>query len=177
MGMSPQSGLPHNNRVGDFDAVRPAGADASDRQDRWRKCSTILANQSGLLGLSGVSSDLRDIEAGGRRRQRAGAAGPRRLRRPACGITWAPTWSSWAGPTRSSSPAASARTASTIRDGRLRGPGRVGHRARSGGQRSRPAAKSRFSAAGSRVQIWVMPTNEEIWSWPGRRKQLLESGK
>lgn len=61
LGMSPQSGLPHNNRVGDFDVfalpalLRETGKSLAEILD-------ILANQSGLEGLSG-SRDLRDIEA------------------------------------------------------------------------------------------------------------------
>ncbi|MEI7686251.1 MAG: acetate/propionate family kinase [Planctomycetota bacterium] len=61
MGMSPQSGLPNNNRVGDFDPfalpvlIRGTGKTLDEVLD-------ILANESGLLGLSGFN-DLRDIEA------------------------------------------------------------------------------------------------------------------
>lgn len=60
MGFSPQSGLPQNNRVGDLDsgaipyAMRTLGIslDEAERQ---------LTKESGLLGLSGVSNDVRDI--------------------------------------------------------------------------------------------------------------------
>jgi acetate kinase len=62
MGMSPQSGLPHNNRVGDFDPfaipviMRATGKTLEQVLDD-------LANRSGLLGLSGGwSNDLRDLE-------------------------------------------------------------------------------------------------------------------
>src|SRR5436190_5303360 len=61
MGMSPQTGLPNNNRVGDFDPfalpvlIRGTGKTLGEVLD-------VLANQSGLLGLSGFN-DLRDIEA------------------------------------------------------------------------------------------------------------------
>ncbi|APW62984.1 acetate/propionate family kinase [Paludisphaera borealis] len=61
LGMSPQSGLPHNNRVGDFDVfalpvlLRETGKSLEEILD-------ILANQSGLEGISG-HRDLRDIEA------------------------------------------------------------------------------------------------------------------
>ena len=61
MGFSPQSGLPQNNRVGDLDsgaipyAMRTLGIslDEAERQ---------LTKESGLLGLSGVSNDARDID-------------------------------------------------------------------------------------------------------------------
>lgn len=61
LGMSPQSGLPHNNRVGDFDPfaipvlLRATGKSLGQLLDD-------LAEHSGLLGLSG-HNDLRDIEA------------------------------------------------------------------------------------------------------------------
>jgi len=61
LGMSPQSGLPHNNRVGDFDpfaipvVMRATGKTLEQVLDD-------LASRSGLLGLSGYG-DLRDLEA------------------------------------------------------------------------------------------------------------------
>jgi acetate kinase len=61
LGMSPQSGVPHNNRVGDFDVfalpaiMRGTGKTLGQILDD-------LANRAGLLGLSGFN-DLRDIEA------------------------------------------------------------------------------------------------------------------
>lgn len=61
LGMSPQSGLPHNNRVGDFDAFAlPALMRATGKT--LAQILDDLANRSGLLGLSGKSNDLRDIE-------------------------------------------------------------------------------------------------------------------
>jgi acetate kinase len=62
LGMSPQSGLPQNNRVGDFDVfalpvlIRETGRTLDE-------ILNILANESGLEGLSGAGRDLRDIEA------------------------------------------------------------------------------------------------------------------
>lgn len=61
LGMSPQTGIPHNNRVGDFDpfalpiVMRETGKSLEEVLD-------VLANQSGLLGLSGISGDCRDLE-------------------------------------------------------------------------------------------------------------------
>ncbi len=60
LGMSPQTGLPHNNRVGDFDVfalpalLRGTGKTLDQLLDD-------LANRSGLLGLSG-HNDIRDIQ-------------------------------------------------------------------------------------------------------------------
>jgi len=60
MGFSPQSGLPQNNRVGDLDSmaipyvcqVLGLSVEEAERQ---------LNQESGLLGLSGVSNDARDV--------------------------------------------------------------------------------------------------------------------
>ncbi|MGL4462972.1 MAG: acetate/propionate family kinase, partial [Planctomycetia bacterium] len=61
LGMSPQSGLPHNNRVGDFDVFAlPAVMKASGLT--FDEILKVLGDKSGFLGLSGVGNDLRDIE-------------------------------------------------------------------------------------------------------------------
>ena len=62
MGMSPQSGLPQNNRVGDLDseaipyAVKTLGISLEEAQRQ-------LTRESGMKGLSGISNDIRDITA------------------------------------------------------------------------------------------------------------------
>lgn len=61
MGMSPQTGLPHNNRVGDFDPFAiPLIMKAEGKS--LEEVIDVLAEHSGLLGLSGVSGDVRDLE-------------------------------------------------------------------------------------------------------------------
>jgi acetate kinase len=62
MGMSPQSGLPQNNRTGDFDpfAIRLVMRATGKSLDEVLE---DLAERSGLLGLSGASGDVRDLEA------------------------------------------------------------------------------------------------------------------
>ncbi len=61
MGMSPQSGLPNNNRVGDVDAfalihmMRQQGLTVDDLEKQ-------LCSEAGLKGLSGGFNDLRDIQ-------------------------------------------------------------------------------------------------------------------
>jgi acetate kinase len=71
-GMSPQSGLPQNNRCGDLDVfaalfvMKKRGLDP----DAMAK---ILGSQSGLAGLSGLSGDVRDLDE-------AAAAGNTRAR-------------------------------------------------------------------------------------------------
>lgn len=62
LGMSPQSGLPHNNRVGDLDAfalpfvMRACGLSLEEAE-------RMLCKESGLKGLSGGANDLRDIQS------------------------------------------------------------------------------------------------------------------
>ncbi|MBI1901137.1 MAG: acetate/propionate family kinase [Planctomycetia bacterium] len=61
LGMSPQTGLPHNNRVGDFD---PFALPVLMRRlgKPLEEVLHDLAEKSGLLGLSGLSGDVRDLE-------------------------------------------------------------------------------------------------------------------
>ncbi len=62
MGMTPQTGLPQNNRVGDFDPfalpliIERTGMSLEEVLSR-------LASHGGLLGLSGQSGDIRDLES------------------------------------------------------------------------------------------------------------------
>lgn len=61
LGMSPQTGLLHNNRVGDFDPfalpllMRLSGKSMDELLKE-------MSSNGGLLGLSGLSSDVRDLE-------------------------------------------------------------------------------------------------------------------
>jgi acetate kinase len=59
-GMTAQSGLPHANRVGDFDtfALLKLLKHGHTLDEIFRK----LAKEGGLAGMSGVSPDMRDIE-------------------------------------------------------------------------------------------------------------------
>jgi acetate kinase len=61
MGMTPQSGLPQNNRVGDFDPFALRLLKRLTGKD-YDTLLNELASQGGLLGMSGVSPDLRDVE-------------------------------------------------------------------------------------------------------------------
>jgi acetate kinase len=61
MGMSPQSGLPQNNRTGDFDPFAlPVVMQATGKS--LEQVLDDLAQRGGLLGLSGASGDVRDLE-------------------------------------------------------------------------------------------------------------------
>jgi acetate kinase len=72
MGMSPQSGLPQNNRAGDLDpyavlhVARATGRGVGELLEE-------LSSRAGLAGMSGTSGDMRDLEmaaAAGRSRAR-----------------------------------------------------------------------------------------------------------
>ncbi len=60
MGLTPQTGLPHNNRVGDLDAfavgymLRTTGASIDELEQQ-------LCRDAGLKGLSGGYNDVRDL--------------------------------------------------------------------------------------------------------------------
>jgi len=60
-GMTAQSGVPHNNRVGDFDtfALMKLTKQGLSLDEIFKK----LGKEGGMLGMSGVSPDMRDIEA------------------------------------------------------------------------------------------------------------------
>jgi acetate kinase len=62
MGMSPQSGLPQNNRAGDVDPfvlVHMARRTGRSFEDLLAE----LSGEAGLAGMSGTSGDMRDLEA------------------------------------------------------------------------------------------------------------------
>lgn len=65
-GMSPQSGLPHNNRTGDLDVfaalfvMKRLGLGVDEM-------AAALSARSGLAGISGTSGDMRDLEEGAAR--------------------------------------------------------------------------------------------------------------
>jgi acetate kinase len=61
MGMSPQSGLPQSNRTGDFDVFALPVIMASTGKS-LDEVLNDLAEHSGLVGLSGISGDIRDLE-------------------------------------------------------------------------------------------------------------------
>src|SRR3954465_412176 len=71
MGLTPQTGLPQNNRVGDFDtfALLKLTKQGLSVDDVLKK----LGKEGGLLGISGVSNDMRDVE-------REAAAGNKRAK-------------------------------------------------------------------------------------------------
>ena len=140
--------------------LRPAGHPPRDRQDRSTRCSTILANQSGLEGLSGAGATSATSRPP-RRRATPRPSWPSTSSSPRSATTSAPISSSSTGPTRSSSPAGSARTRSRIRSGVCRDLDWFGIELDPRSNAAGPAERV-VSTAGSRVQVWTVPTNEEI---------------
>lgn len=59
-GYAPQSGLPHNNRAGDFDAFA-LPVIAEQLGTNIDEVLRIMSREGGLLGISGVSNDMREI--------------------------------------------------------------------------------------------------------------------
>jgi acetate kinase len=159
LGMSPQSGLPHNNRVGDFDPfalpvlMRATGKTLEQLLDE-------LANRSGLEGLSGGVRDLRDLEA-------AATAGNDRARlaidvfvasvRHYLGayllqLGGADAIVFTGGIGENSAVVRAAVCANLDWFGIALDPL----------LNKKGEAESRIDALGSRVQLWIMPTNEEL---------------
>jgi acetate kinase len=70
-GMTAQSGVPHNNRVGDFDtfALHKLLKQNMGLEEIFKR----LCKEGGMLGMSGVSPDMRDVE-------KAAQAGDQRAR-------------------------------------------------------------------------------------------------
>ena len=159
MGFSPQSGLPQNNRTGDLDPfalpvlVKETGKSLEDVLD-------ILANQAGLLGLSGVSSDLRDIiqaaEAGNARAKLALDVFAASVRHylgaymVELGGVDAIVFTGGIGENRHS-----------IRSAVLQNLEPLGIVLDPEANLS-AKGEAKVSAQTSRVQVWVMPTNEEL---------------
>ena len=159
LGMSPQTGLPHNNRVGDFDPfalpvlMRATGKSLEEILDD-------LACRSGLLGMSGISGDVRDLEeAASRGEERAQVAL----------ATFISSIRHYLGGYLTVLNGADAivftggigENSVHVRQGVCQGMEWAGIRLDE--QRNQEVSgESRVSADGSDVEVWVVPTNEEL---------------
>jgi acetate kinase len=171
LGMSPQTGLPHNNRVGDFDPfalpplMRATGKTLEQILDD-------LANRSGLEGVSGAGRDLRDIEAaakhGNARAQLAidvfVAAVRHYLGAYLVQLGGADAIVFTGGIGENSPSMRAAICANLEWFGIAVDPDVNAH----------ANAETRIDALGSRVQLWIMATNEELIV-ARQAKALLES--
>jgi acetate kinase len=160
MGMSPQTGLPQNNRVGDFDVFAlPALLEETDL--KLEQVLEALASRSGLLGLGGAGNDLRDIEA-------AAAGGDSRAQLAL--DVYIASIRHYLGAYLVELGGADAvvftggigENSARIRAGVLRDLDWFGIQVDWGKNSSTRGGEALLSAPGSRVQIWTIPTNEEI---------------
>ncbi len=170
MGMSPQSGLAHNNRVGDFD---PYALLILKKQTgkSLEELLEDLAERSGLLGLSGVSGDVRDLEE-------AAAAGNARARLAldvfVAGIrhSLGAMLVELGGADVIVFTGGIGENGLNIRSAVCRGLEQLGIELDAAANAT-TRGEGRISSSGSRTQIWVVPTNEELIV-ARQTKQLLE---
>jgi acetate kinase len=159
LGMSPQTGLPHNNRVGDFDpfalpiVMKATGQTLDEVLD-------TLAEKSGLLGLSGVSSDIRDVTeaaaAGNARAQLALDVFTAEIRRHLGGLLVELGGADVIVFTGGIGENGVNIRTEVCRD--LQGLGIELDRERNASAKG----EARVSSDASKTQIWVIPTNEEL---------------
>ena len=159
MGMSPQTGLPHNNRVGDFDPfalpiiMRKTGKTLEQVLDD-------LAERSGLLGLSGVSGDIRDLEqaaeSGNRRARLALDVFAAEIRRHVGGAL-----AELGGADAIVFTGGIGENATAVRAGVLGNLHDLGI-VLDLEANAHARGEACISAPTSRTQIWILPTNEEL---------------
>jgi len=159
LGMSPQTGLPHNNRVGDFDVFAlPVIMQKTGKT--LEEVLRILANEGGLLGLSGVSGDIRDINA-------AAEQGHARAKIALEVLTASVRHYLGAylvelgGADVIVFTGGIGENDAALRSAVLRDLEELGI-ALDPALNAQPKGEAKISAARSRVQVWVMPTNEEL---------------
>ena len=160
MGMSPQSGLPQNNRSGDIDPY--ALLHVSKTTGRSLEDLLVeLSTRAGLAGMSGTSGDMRDLEA-------ATANGNEAARLAAdVYVSSIRHWLgggivelggldaiAFTGGIGENSPATRAAVLAGLTD--------LGIEIDSAANKSDVIGERRIEAARSPVAIWIIPTNEEV---------------
>jgi acetate kinase len=160
MGMSPQSGLPQNNRAGDLDPFAVLHvAKATGRS--FEELLVELSTKAGMAGMSGTSGDMRDLEE-------AAAAGSARAK-TAIDVYVAAVrhWLGagivelggidaigFAGGIGENSTATRAAVLAGLEDLGIA----IDHSANAGTGKG----ERLISAATSKTAVWIIPTNEEI---------------
>ena len=160
MGMSPQSGLPQNNRAGDLDPYAVLHvAKATGRP--FEELLVELSTRAGLAGMSGTSGDMRDLEAA--------AANGSEAAQVAIDVYVAAIrhWLgggivelggldaiAFAGGIGENSPLTRAAVVAGLTD--------LGIEIDPAANTNGSDGERRIEAARSKVAIWVIPTNEEI---------------
>jgi len=160
MGMSPQSGLPQNNRAGDFDPfalIHVAKATGRSFEDLLGE----LSGRSGLAGMSGTSGDMRDLEE-------AAAAGSEQARTAidvyvasirhwlGAGIVELGGLDAiaFAGGIGENSPLTRAAVLAGLED--------LGIAIDASANAAKASGERSIGAASAPVAVWVIPTNEEL---------------
>lgn len=160
MGMSPQSGLPQNNRSGDVDPY--ALLHVSKTTGRSLEDLLVeLSTRAGLAGMSGTSGDMRDLEAA--------AANGNEAARVAIDV-YVSSIRHWLGSGMvelggldaiaftggigENSPATRAAVVAGLTD--------LGIEIDRTANKSGATGERRIEAARSPVAIWIIPTNEEV---------------
>ncbi len=171
MGMSPQTGLPHNNRVGDFDPFAlPLVMESTGKS--LDEVLDALANQSGLLGLSGVSGDVRDLEQaaadGNERAKLALDMFTSEIRRYVGGLLV-----ELGGADAIVFTGGIGENGVNVRSAVCHNLGELGI-VLDDNLNASAKGESQINDASSRTQIWVVPTNEEIVV-ARQAKELIES--
>jgi acetate kinase len=172
LGMSPQTGLLHNNRVGDFDPFAlPMLMERTGKS--LPELLEEMASNGGLLGISGVSGDIRDLEK---------AASEGNARAQLALDCFVASIRHYLGAFLVELDGADAivftggigENSVTVRRGVCRNLARMGivldESANTGG----PAERS-IHAANSATQLWIVPTNEEIIVARQTRDALMNS--
>lgn len=158
-GMTTQTGIPHAARVGDFDAfaMMKLLSHGVDIDTIWKK----LGKESGLLGMAG-SQDMRDVEA-------KAAAGDARATLAvevfveACRHYVGAYLAVLGGADAIVFTAGIGQNGAAIRSAILENMGWAGIQLDTAKNRgTRGNVEARLDAAGSRVQVWMLPTNEEL---------------
>ena len=160
MGMSPQSGLPQNNRAGDLDPYAVLHvAKATGRP--FEELLVELSTKAGLAGMSGTSGDMRDLEE-------AAAAGSGRAKTAievyvaairhwlGAGIVELGGLDAigFAGGIGENSPATRAAV--------LAGLGDLGIAIDDKANAASAKGERAIAASGARTAVWIIPTNEEL---------------
>lgn len=160
MGMSPQSGIPQNNRVGDLDPfclpmlIKHSGRPLEEVLD-------VLAEEAGLLGMSGgLSGDLRDLEqaatGGNADAEMALRVYVEEVRRHLGGMLVA-----LGGCDALVFTGGIGEHGRNVRTAVCSGLEEIGF-ALDATKNSQASGESRLDAESSASQIWVVPTNEEL---------------
>ena len=161
MGMSPQSGLPQNNRIGDIDPfclpllMKHTGKSLEE-------VLRVLANQGGLLGISGgLSGDIRDLEAaseaGNAKAKLALDVFTSEIRRHLGGMMIA-----MGGADAIVFTGGIGENSRSVRAGVCAGLEDMGIAIDLDLNQKTGAIEARLDRADSKIQLWVVPTNEEL---------------